>query len=53
VKVKKNYMKSKYRSAGMLLNVNAIIYIKFKLQLKFRHNRSYFSIFVNFCTGLL
>ena len=33
MKVKKNYFKSKYRPAGMLINVNAMIYLKFKSQL--------------------
>jgi len=50
VKEKKNYFKSKYRPAGMLLNVNVTIYFKLKLQLKFGYNKCYFSIFVNFCT---
>lgn len=39
MKVKKNYFKSKYRSAGMLIDINAVIYFKFKLQLKYRYNK--------------
>jgi len=52
-KVKKNYFESKYRPAGMLLTLNDIINLKFKLQLIFRYNKCYFSIFVNFCTGIV
>jgi len=31
VKVKDKYFKEKYRPAGILFNVNAMIYFKFKL----------------------
>jgi len=37
LKVKENYFKAKYRPAEILLNFNAMIYFKFKLQLKFRN----------------
>jgi hypothetical protein len=46
-KMKENCFKTKYRHAGILLNVNAAIYFKFKLQLKFRNNENYASIIVN------
>jgi len=36
VKVKEEYFKTKCRHTGILLNVNAMIYFKIKLQLKFR-----------------
>jgi len=39
LKVKEKYFKTKYRPAGVLLNVNTVIYFK-KLQLNFR-NKSY------------
>jgi len=32
--------------------LNAMIYLKFKLQLKFRNNKNYSSIIVNFHTSL-
>jgi hypothetical protein len=44
VKVKEKYLKTKYMAAGILLSVNAMIYFKFKLQLKFRNNKNYSSI---------
>jgi hypothetical protein len=31
INVKENYFKKKYRPAGISLNVNAMIYFKFKL----------------------
>ena len=43
VKVKENYFKVKCRPAGILLNVNGMIYFKFKLQLKFRYKKILFS----------
>jgi len=45
-------VKEKYRLAGILVNVNAMIYFKFKLRLHFRKNKHYYSTFVNFHTGL-
>jgi hypothetical protein len=51
VKVKKKYLKTKYRPASTLLNVNAKIYFKFKLQFKFRNNKNLSSINVNFHKG--
>ena len=51
VKVKEKYFKTKYRPAGMLLDVNAVICFKFRLQLNFRSNKKYFSIIVSFYTG--
>jgi len=53
VKEKKKCFKSKYRPTSMLLDVNVIIYFKLILHLKFRNNKCYFSIFVNFCTSVL
>jgi len=50
--VKENYFKTKYMSAGILLNVNVIIYLKFKLQLKCRNTKKYSSIILNFHIGL-
>jgi len=49
-KVKEKYFRTKYRPAGILLNVNAMISLKCKLQLKFR-NKNYSSMTVNFHTG--
>jgi hypothetical protein len=48
VKGKEKYFKKKCRSAGILLNVNAVIYLKFKLQLKFRNDKNCSPIIVNF-----
>jgi len=52
VKVKEKYYKTKYTPAGIFPSVNAMIYFKFKLQLKFRNNTNYYSIGTNFHTGL-
>jgi hypothetical protein len=52
LKVEEKYCKMEYRYAGILLNVNAMMHFKFKLELKFRNNKNYSSIIVNFCTGL-
>ena len=52
VKVTEKYFKTKYRHAGLLLHVNAKIYFKFKLQLKFINNKNYSSVIVNFHRGL-
>ena len=49
LKVKEKYIKTKYRPVSILLNVNIMIYLKFKLQLKYR-NKTYSSIIVNFHT---
>jgi len=38
VKVKEKYFRKKYRPSGMLLDVNAVICFKFRLQLKFGSN---------------
>jgi len=51
VKVEEKYFQRSYKPAGMLLNVNAIFYSKFKLQLTFR-NKNYPSIIVNFRISL-
>jgi hypothetical protein len=51
VRVTEKHFKTECRSAGLLVNVNAILYFKFHLQLKFRNNKNYSSIFVNFQTG--
>ena len=45
------YLKTKCRPAGLLFNVNAMLYFKFKLQLQFRNNKNYSSIIVNLHTG--
>ena len=43
-KVKEKYFMTKYRPAGILLNINAMIYFKFKLQLiEFRYNKNFFN----------
>jgi Na+-transporting NADH:ubiquinone oxidoreductase subunit NqrF len=52
VKVKERYFKTKHRHAGILLNVNAIIYFIFELQLKFRDKDNCSSITANFHTAL-
>jgi hypothetical protein len=52
VKVKEKYFNTKARPTGILLNVNAMIYFKFKLQLEFRNNKNYSYIIVNFHTVL-
>jgi hypothetical protein len=45
VKPKDKYFKTKYRPAGILLTVNAVIFYRFKLKLKFR-NKNHFSVIV-------
>jgi len=52
VKVKEKYFKTKYRPASILLNFSAMNYFKFKLHLKFRNNKNYSTVIVNFHTGL-
>jgi len=52
VKVKEEYYKTKLRPLGILLNVNAMIYLTFKLQLKFSSNKNYSPIIVYLHTGL-
>jgi len=52
VKVKEKYFKIKYRPVGLLLNVNAMISFRFILQLKFRSNKNFCSVIVNFHTDL-
>jgi hypothetical protein len=47
VKVKEKYFRTKYRPEGILFNFKAMIYFKFKLQLKFR-NKKCPSIIVNY-----
>jgi len=49
-KVKEKYFRPKYRLAGMLLNVNAMISFTCKLQLKFR-NKNYSSMILDFHKG--
>jgi len=46
VKVKEKYFKTK-QTCSTLLNVNAMIYFKYELQLKFRNKET-----ANFHTGL-
>ena len=50
VKLKEKYFKTKYRPAGILLNVNAMIQFTFKFQLRFRNNKNCSSIIMNFHT---
>jgi hypothetical protein len=50
--VKEKYCKTKCRHAGILFGVNFMICFKFKLELKFRINKNYFSVIVKFRTGL-
>jgi hypothetical protein len=52
VRVKEKYFKTKYRTSGILHNVNSMTYFKFKLQLKFRNNKNYSALIVNFHLGL-
>jgi hypothetical protein len=52
VKVREKYFKTKYRPAGILVNVDDMISSKFKLQLKFGNNKSCSSMIVNFHIGL-
>jgi hypothetical protein len=40
VKVEEKYFRTKYKPAGMLLNVEAMVCFRFKLQLKFRNNKN-------------
>jgi len=40
VRSKEKYCKEKYRPADILLNVNAMSYLKLKLQLKFGNNKN-------------
>ena len=51
VKVKEKYFKTQYRPAGILLDVNAVMYFKVRLQLKFII-KNYPSTAVNFHAGL-
>jgi len=39
--MKENYFKTKFRHAGIVINVNVTICFKFKLQLKCRNNKNY------------
>jgi len=47
--VKETYFKTKYMSAGILLNVKAMVYIKFKLQFR---NNNYCYVTVHLHRGL-
>jgi hypothetical protein len=49
-KREQKYFKLKYRPTGILINVNCMICLKFKVQLKFRKNNNYSSIIVSFHT---
>jgi hypothetical protein len=49
VEVKEKYFKTKMR-ADISGNVNAMIYFKFKLLLKFRNNANYCPVILNFHT---
>jgi len=51
--VKEKYFKIEYSPEDILFNVNATVYFKFKLQLKFGSNKHYRSTIQNFHTGLL
>jgi hypothetical protein len=48
-----DYFKTKYRPAGILFDVNAMICFKFKLKLKVRNNNKYSSVILNLRKGLL
>jgi hypothetical protein len=43
--MKEKHLKTNYRSAGIILNVNATIYFKFKLQLQFINNKNCLFVF--------
>jgi len=47
IRVKEINFKTKYRPAVILLPVNGVIYFRFKLKLKFRSKKSFFSVIVN------
>jgi hypothetical protein len=49
LKEKEIYFKTKYRPAGILHNVNAVICFELKLLLKVRNNKNYFSVIVIVC----
>jgi hypothetical protein len=53
VKVKEKYFKIFCRPAGILLNVNSVIYFKFELKLKIEINEKLLSIIVNHFTGIM
>jgi len=46
--VKEKFFMTKHRPAGLLLDVVAMIYLKFKIQLKFTNNKTFSFVFVNF-----
>jgi len=48
VKVKAKYFKKQYWPASILPNFTAMIYSRIKLQIKFRSDKNYSSIVVNF-----
>jgi hypothetical protein len=52
VKVKEKYFKAPYRPACMLLNVNVVVSVQFKLHFSFWNNKTCPSIIVNFYTVL-
>ena len=52
LKAKLKYFMAKHKPAGMLLDVNAVVCFKFRLNLKFGRNKKYSSITANFRTGL-
>jgi hypothetical protein len=49
--VKEKILQGKIKTVCILLNVNAMLYFKFELQLKFRNNKNYSSTIVNFHSG--
>jgi len=49
--VKENYLKTKFRPVGVL-NLYAVIYCKFKLQLTSVNNKTYFIVIVNLLKDL-
>jgi hypothetical protein len=51
-KVKAKYFKPKQKPAGILLNVKALMYFKFKLYVKFKNNKNYTSRIANSHIGL-
>jgi len=49
---KGRYCERKYKSAGILIDGNFVVYFRFKLLLEFRNNKNYSSKIVNIHTGV-
>jgi hypothetical protein len=52
ITVKEKYFKLMYLPVGILLIFYGVMYFKFKLRLKFREDRNYRTMIVNWHTGL-